>query len=207
MAPGTGAFDNRQTALENGAMDPSSNRRRFFREALGQIVGPVADWLERREARRAQWLLRPPGAVPEADFGSTCQRCHACIRTCPAHCIRPAEAGDDRPLGTPVIDADVAACVVCEGLQCTHVCPSGALRPLAEPLHIRMGVAEVYHAVCVRSEGEECTKCVDLCPIGPAAIRFPHDGPPEVLEACVGCGICQLYCPTTPKAIVVRPLA
>ena len=40
----------------------------------------------------------------------------------------------------------------------------------------------------------------------PQAIRFVGDEPPEVLSpGCVGCGVCQLYCPTEPKAITVRP--
>jgi len=96
-----------------------------------------------------------------------------------------------------------------------------------------MGVAEVYASLCVRTSGEACTKCVDLCPLGPAAIRFDDErarpnlpepqasacatspdsepkadnlNPPTIVhDGCVGCGVCQLYCPTTPKAIVVRP--
>ena len=60
--------------------------------------------------------------------------------------------------------------------------------------------------MCVRSHGESCTRCVDMCPMGSDAIRFDDNGPPTVLaDGCVGCGVCQLYCPTTPKAIVVSP--
>jgi len=110
-------------------------------------------------------------------------------------------------VGTPVIDPSLAACVVCSELACTHVCPSGALRPLARPDEIRMGLAIVRPDVCVRGAGEPCVECVERCPIGPAAIRFPDEGPPMVLEACVGCGVCELYCPTTPKAIWIEPRA
>ncbi len=182
-------------------------RRAFFRKAAARVVGPIADYLDKRLPRETiQVRLRPPGAIAEDRFLDTCQRCGACVKACPADAIFSLDDSNDGAAGTPVIDPDVAACVVCEGLQCTHVCPSGALLPLATPADIRMGVAEVYGGLCVRSRGDTCTLCVDRCPLGAAAIRFVGDEPPEVLSAgCVGCGVCQLYCPTQPKAITVRP--
>jgi len=152
-------------------------------------------------------VLRPPGAIPEIYFGDACQRCGACIEVCPAHAI--FALGDDAGAvaGTPTIDPDRGACVVCDGLQCTHVCPSGALLPLDDPHLIQMGLAQVYESLCVRSHGEECTTCVDLCPLGKDAIVFEDSGPPRVYaEGCTGCGVCQQHCPTSPKAIVVKCL-
>jgi len=193
-------------------------RRAFFRETFLRVVGPVTDYLEGRapptrgdatpasSGSRFSRPLRPPGAIDEFRFSEVCQRCGACVEICPAHAIFPLSESAGRGAGTPVIDADRAACVVCTGLMCTTVCPSGALLPILEPRDIRMGLAEVYASVCVRSAGESCTICVDRCPLGTAAIRFNDDGPPEVLSpGCVGCGVCQLFCPTTPKAIVVTP--
>lgn len=186
---------------------PGPQRRAFFRESFLRVVGPITDYLERRlPALRPASLLRPPGAVEESRFADVCQRCGACIEVCPAHAIFPAADEFRLGAGTPVIDADQAACVVCAGLKCTHVCPSGALLPVLDPQDIRMGTAQVYADLCVRSEGETCTLCVDRCPLGTAAIRFEDSGPPRVLSAgCVGCGVCQLFCPPTPKAIVVAP--
>lgn len=180
-------------------------RREFFRQVLGRALRPVADFLEKRiPLPAARIYLRPPSAIAEDEFLNACQRCGKCVEVCPAHCIFPM-GGDTPAAGTPVINADDSPCVVCEGLQCTHVCPSGALLPLLNPRGIHMGMAEVYDALCVRTAGEDCTLCVDRCPIGSVAIRFNNSGPPEVLNACVGCGVCQFYCPTTPKSIVVRP--
>ena len=189
-------------ALENR---DNSQRRAFFREALGRIVRPMADFVERRmEVPPARVQLRPPGAIRESLLVEACSRCGACVDVCPADAIFALEVSAGAAEGTPVIDPDRAACVVCEGLQCTHVCPSGALLPIVEPSDIRMGVAEVYGALCVRSAGEACTLCVERCPMGETAIRFTDEGPPTVYESgCVGCGVCQFSCPTDPKAIVV----
>lgn len=167
----------------------------------------MANYLERhRFGVTDPTPLRPPGAVTESLFVDRCQRCGACVEACPADAIFPLAAGTGRAAGTPAIDPDLAACVVCEGLQCTQVCPSGALQRLVEPAEIRMGTAEVYSSVCVRSDGEACSLCVERCPLGEAAIEFDGGGPPTVRSpGCVGCGVCQLYCPTEPKAIVVRP--
>src|SRR5262249_32665814 len=87
-----------------------------------------------------------------------------------------------------------------------HVCPTGALvpTPLAD---IDMGTAKWREITCVRSHGEDCTICVDRCPLGSAAIEL-LDGKIYVIEGgCIGCGVCEHACPTTPKSIVVIPKA
>jgi ferredoxin-type protein NapG len=188
-------------------MSPLSSRRRFFRDAVGKAIKPLAEFLEQRVGTLKPVVrLRPPGAVPETRFLEVCHRCGSCADTCPVHAIILLGVEGKEASGTPIVDPDLAACIVCEGLRCTHVCPSGALRPLDDPRAIRMGVAEVYAPLCLRSRGETCTRCVDECPVGEDAIRCNNDGAPEVrLPACVGCGVCQLHCPTSPKAVVVKP--
>jgi len=187
------------------AADGSRGRRYFFREGLARLVGPLADFLhDRLDAAPPRKVLRPPGALPEDEFLNTCQRCGGCAEVCPAHAIWLSTEGP--AAGMPFIDPDLAACVVCDGLLCTHQCPSGALRPLNEPRQIVMGLAEVSESLCVRSSGEDCRICVERCPIGAEALILVGSGPPIVREAgCVGCGVCQFYCPTRPRAIVVQP--
>jgi ferredoxin-type protein NapG len=130
------------------------------------------------------------------------------VEACPATAIFPLAGFDDAIDGTPVVDPDRAACVVCDGLQCTHVCPSGALLPLLDPAQIDMGVAEVYESNCIRKYGEDCDLCLVQCPLGAAAIDLdPNDMPRVNEQGCVGCGVCQFACPPEPKAIVVKPRA
>src|SRR5262249_15727534 len=144
-------------------------------------------------------------ALPERSFLDTCSRCGECARACPAQCIQidPTQRYGG---GAPYIDASVMACLVCNGLKCMHVCPSGALVPTAVA-EIDMGTAVWNEAICVRSRGEGCTVCVDHCPLGSAAIEL-RDGRVHVIpEGCIGCGVCQHDCPTDPKSIVVIPVA
>ena len=70
-----------------------------------------------------------------------------------------------------------------------------------------MGLAVVRRDVCVRGQGEECQICVDKCPVGPLAMGIPeYAGEVEVrIDGCTGCGVCQIYCPSEPRAIVVEP--
>jgi ferredoxin-type protein NapG len=189
--------------------DPVHGRRAIFRLGLKRVVEPLVDYLENRfdlsmPAERT-WL-RPPGAMPENAFLETCYRCGNCIDVCPAHAIRATASDDPQLSGTPSIDPDVAACVVCEELACMKTCPSGALEPLDAPRDIRMGLAEVDLPSCLRTHGEECTLCVDRCPMGAEAIGFGDSGQVEVdPDGCVGCGVCQHVCPSLPKAIRVLP--
>jgi ferredoxin len=140
--------------------------------------------------------LRPPGLHDLA----ACTHSGGCITACPAQAIF---AGED---GTPVIDARRSPCVVCDGLLCTHACPSGALSPIDDRLAIRMGTAVVDTAWCLAHRGVECRSCVDVCPIPGALV--PERGPTVYLprvdpERCIGCGLCEHFCPTKPAAIFV----
>ncbi len=184
-----------------------TGRRHFFRDGLARLVGPLADYLDQHVAPPTVRLkLRPPGAILEDDFLDTCIRCGSCVEVCPADAIRAEPLGDHRSSGTPYIDPNLAACVVCDGLVCTQECPSGALRPVDDPWAINMGLARVNASLCVRSNGEDCTICLDRCPIEGDALVLAGAGPPTVLDpGCVGCGVCQLHCPTSPKAITVHP--
>lgn len=179
----------------------------FFGEAAARLIGPLADYLAPKvdPPQSTRWL-RPPGAIAESALIEACIRCGACVEVCPADAIFALGEAEGSATGTPAIDPDRAPCVVCDGLQCTTVCPSGALLPLVSPGDIAMGVAEIYDPLCVRTQDESCTACVEACPLGESAIRLAGDGPPMVIAAgCVGCGVCQFRCPTTPKAIVIRP--
>jgi len=217
------------------ADDRQINRRKFFREGLGellrpltQLAGPLEEAIrqissidpEFKAAEAAQaaknqsaaaptvramptiWL-RPPGALPEQQFRDTCSKCGDCVQVCPAQCIKIDPDGV-KGGGVPYIDVDTMPCVMCDGLLCMHNCPTGALVPT--PIgEIDMGTAVWHRETCVRSRGEECTICVDQCPIGAMAIEL-RDGDIHVIEAgCTGCGVCQHYCPTVPKSITVTP--
>jgi len=202
------------------------DRRRFFRRGLSELMRPLAAAMSPLEqaARKIEQLeaianskrsgekkipltvwLRPPGALPEQQFKETCSRCGECVRVCPAEAIK-LDASGKKGDGAPYIDADAMACVVCEGLQCMQVCPSGALVPT--PLvEIDMGTAVWRQETCLRSKGENCTICVDQCPLGTAAIEIKGGDVAVNPLGCIGCGVCQHYCPTSPKSVYVIPIA
>lgn len=214
--------------------DRRINRRRFFREGLGELLRPLvqateplqeairqigsldADIDTGEKARTAKGQAaairralgvwhRPPGALPEQAFGETCSRCGDCAQVCPAQCIKIDPDGV-QGAGVPYIDIDTMPCVMCDGLLCMHNCPTGALLPT--PIgEIDMGTAAWHPESCLRSRDQECTICIDQCPIGAMAIEL-REGDVNVIESgCTGCGVCQHYCPTIPKSITVTPRA
>ncbi len=194
-------------------LDPHG-RRSFFAFGLSRLVRPIADYVQRKLPVSLPVLrprLRPPGAIEEAAFLDACFRCGRCVEACPAEAISPWGGAGERLNGTPHVDPDRQACVICDELACMKVCPSGAL-VLVDRMAIRMGLAVVDHGVCVRSKGEDCTECIERCPVGQIAIRLDEAGRVQVIDpeatgsGCTGCGVCQQHCPTRPiRAIHVQP--
>ena len=194
--------------MADGHLDnlPPHDRRRFFAKGLSQLVGPLASYLEKKLPIKLpiiRTVLRPPGALPEQASLDTCYRCGHCADACPAHAISLTQSKDGRLHGTPFVDPDVRACVICDDLSCMKGCPSGALK-LVDRFSIRMGLAVMDHEICVRSREEDCTICIDKCPVGIAAIHLDAQGRVQVIQpqdtqpGCTGCGVCQQECPTRP---------
>jgi|WetSurMetagenome_2_1015567.scaffolds.fasta_scaffold155917_2 ferredoxin-type protein NapG len=254
-------------------------RRRVLRTILltGGIVGAaVSGYLPIVYAQKKR--LRPPGAIDEKDFLSSCIKCGQCVQVCPVDAIKLADLVDGFGVGTPFIDARAQACdFSCDAVQCILACPTGSLtyhkpefmpvRPGAkmaskpillakehdtEPtlnLAERIGVARLTRpesCLAIQSKGfkgqargaafkgelrymdvdrwkpikvaehpydmELCDLCVQACPIkGAITIEsvFAPDGTqrksPVVHEPCVGCGVCEMICPTEPASIEIIP--
>lgn len=222
-------------SAEVKAAAESQSRRGFFAQCIRDVIAPVASLIEKKvhpvtSAFRDNFpdetpqhytdsdpytdygrysaphvTLRPPGALPEAEFESTCSKCGLCVQACPVKCISiDAEAVIGN--GFPYIVAALAPCVVCEELACMKACPSGALK-LVDRTEIRMGLAMVDDRACLRSHGEDCRLCVEACPMGTAAIAISQVSGRVLVKTngCVGCGGCEQACPTEPAAIIVKP--
>jgi ferredoxin-type protein NapG len=212
-------------AGEPSVADKKMDRRRFFRAALAESLKPLDAAirpLERmahevgkldaiqgspRKYEPARTLdrpwLRPPGALPEPEFRVRCTQCDDCVRACPVSAIKIDHSGDEGG-GFPYIDVNVQPCTLCDGQPCMPACPSGALQwtPLAQ---IDMGTAHYFDQTCLRFNGEECTMCVDHCPVGPKALEVVEGWIKVHEDGCTGCGVCQNNCPTDPKSIIVIP--
>ena len=183
------------------------DRRAFLKKGPFAFLQAVLTEFRAEGADMPRPPLRPPGAAPEEEFLELCCGVGACAEVCPADAIRLVAGEDDSGTRHPVIIPQEAACIVCEDLACMKACPSGALT-LVPREEIRIGFAQVNPDRCLAWSGTDpgCDYCVDRCPLGNQAIRFERAGPvrgPLVEEGCVGCGVCEYFCPTQPSAIRV----
>ncbi len=147
-------------------------------------------------------LIRPPGALPEADFLTRCVRCGECMKACATNTLQPVwlKAGLEG-LFSPVMVPRLAACAVnCN--VCGQVCPTGAIRDVSviEKKHVKVGTAWIARQNClVWEQDKKCLVCDEVCPYN--AISFQpvpglRNAAPVVIEnKCTGCGWCENKCP------------
>jgi ferredoxin-type protein NapG len=198
----------------------SVNRRDFVKQtaAIGAVLGGglyVSGIGEATGATTAR-PLRPPGALDEDDFLSTCIRCMRCVDACPNHCLEstPGSAGG-RVSGTPTMHPRKAACMLCSAvdgdyLRCTEVCPSGALQLIRkDPADIRekvsIGVAEIDFDLCYSYNNWSCGACFRACPLAGEAMTIGRWEQPTIhAESCIGCGCCERSCIRYPHAVRVK---
>lgn len=195
------------------------DRRGFLQQALavGATLGGAAFVAGvGRRVDGADAPLRPPGALPEADFAATCIRCLRCVDACPNHALTPVlSAHPSRTAGTPTMHPRVAACMLCmseEGdyLKCTEACPSGALRLIRKDVEelrakVEIGVAELDLGLCYSYNNWSCGACYRACPLPGIAMTIGSWERPVIhADACVGCGCCERACIRYPHAVRVR---
>ena len=164
--------------------------------------------------------LRPPGALPEADFLAACVRCGLCVRDCPYDILKLSDLGDTVATGTPYFTARKIACEMCEDIPCVKACPTGALDPeLTDINKAQMGLAAlVDHESCLNFLGLRCDVCYRVCPVIDKAITLETQHNPRSdrhamllptvhSDHCTGCGKCEKSCVLPEAAIKVFPRA
>lgn len=196
----------------------ATDRRQFLKQAaaVGLTVGGglYVSQLTRRSSGQAV-PLRPPGAIPENQFASTCIRCMRCVDACPNHCLESLPGAAGAIAGTPTMHPRRAACMLCGGVQgeylrCTEACPSGALQLVQkkkEDIHakVAIGVAEIDFDLCYSYNNWSCGACFRACPLAGEAMTVGTWERPEVHpDACVGCGCCERACIRYPHAVRVK---
>jgi ferredoxin-type protein NapF len=182
-------------------------RRAFFAGAGGAALALLARRVGAARFRKSDTLLRPPGAVPEDRFAGLCIRCNNCVHACPTKIIHPdtGHEGGLAGFGAPVVkfDRDYKYCLeTCNA--CTEVCPTGALTalPLAQKNRYVIGEALVDNNICLTALGKkECDACEQACPYDAVKITWDeeqYNAYPVVNDKCIGCGACEVVCPTNP---------
>lgn len=203
--------------------------RRLFLQKIMQGVGysalGIIAWSAFISKSQAKNLaLRPPAALLEKEFISTCMRCGMCVEACPFDVLKLATISDDVPTGTPYFTPRENACRLCLDIPCASACPTDALdlKRLVrnETLSInnaKMGLATINTQSCLAYLGLQCTMCIRACPLADIAIvqqseRNPRTGMHAFLKPivnpdyCTGCGMCEQACPTEITSIRILPL-
>ncbi|KPA21943.1 quinol dehydrogenase periplasmic component [Shimia sp. SK013] len=199
------------SANKTSAMDPA--RRRFLQDAARgtagcAVAGMGLMWMVQDARALPERAIRPPGALPEADFLASCIRCGLCVRDCPYDTLVLAELGvDGAATGTPFFDARDIPCEMCDDIPCVVACPTGALdKGLTDIDDARMGLAVLIdQETCLNALGLRCDVCYRVCPLIDEAITLErrhnensgHHAifmPTVHSDKCTGCGKCEKSC-------------
>ena len=186
--------------------------RRFGVAVVGTLLGQAL--IKARPATSAE-ILRPPGALPEQAFDSTCIRCGLCVEDCPYDILSLASWADPVATGTPYFVARKDPCRMCHDIPCAKACPTGALdSKMTDIRQADMGVAVlVGHETCLNYKGLTCSICWRVCPIRDEAIVLKPvqteagtlQIPTVDSDKCTGCGTCEKHCVLSEAAIRVLP--
>lgn len=191
------------------------DRRAFLLASTRKVAEVTINQVDARVKQRAKHWIRPPYALDELDFLTTCTRCAECIDACPYQVVFPLPTRLGATVtNTPALDLINKGCHLCADWPCVTACKPGALK---FPVKIQnskpdstvpippIAVASINQGTCLPYSGPECGACASSCPI-PGALNWHSQKPLIDSELCVGCGLCREACITDPKSIKIVSL-
>jgi polyferredoxin len=166
---------------------PSLQRRKALASvAAGAAVLPLLRSTPGLAVERQGRLIRPPGSLDEKHFLDRCIRCGECMKVCPNNALHPtlAEAGLEG-LWTPVLVPRIGYCEP-SCVLCGQVCPTGAIWEITSK-EKGWAAAEAHQKpVHIGTAFYDRGRCL----------------PWAMATECI---VCEEWCPTSPKAIYLRP--
>jgi polyferredoxin len=169
---------------------PSLQRRRALAGvAAGAALLPILRSGTGFAAAKDPRLIRPPGALDERSFLARCIRCGECMKVCPNNALHPAllEAGVEG-LWTPVLAPRIGYCEP-SCVLCGEVCPTGAIWEITQAEKAWLPASAAKDAKPLR--------------LGTAFYDRGRCLPWAMATECI---VCEEWCPTSPKAIYLRPV-
>jgi polyferredoxin len=169
---------------------PNLQRRRTLAGvAAGAVLLPILRSGPAFAAAKDPRLIRPPGALDERSFLARCIRCGECMKVCPNNALQPAllEAGLEG-LWTPVLAPRIGYCEP-SCVLCGEVCPTGAIWEITQAEKAWLPASAAKDAKPVR--------------LGTAFYDRGRCLPWAMATECI---VCEEWCPTSPKAIYLRPV-
>jgi formate hydrogenlyase subunit 6/NADH:ubiquinone oxidoreductase subunit I len=169
---------------------PSLQRRRALAGvAVGVALLPILRTGPGFAVARDSRLIRPPGALDENNFLERCIRCGECMKVCPNNALQPAllEAGVEG-LWTPVLAPRIGYCEP-SCVLCGEVCPTGAIWEITQAEKAWLPASAAKNAKPIR--------------LGTAFYNRGRCLPWAMATECI---VCEEWCPTSPKAIYLRPV-
>ncbi len=155
-------------------METSTDRVAFFRKGLGI----------------QEQALRPPWALPEAQFIESCECCDDCIKACPEQILVRGRAG------FPQVEFDRGGCSFCA--DCLDACKGRALKGDRSDAQSAWRISVIVGEGCLSARGIICRSCGDVCDEDAIRFRLRLGGValPELdQELCNACGACISKCP------------
>lgn len=146
--------------------------------------------------------LRPPWALPGAQFIHVCTRCDACIGACPQRILARGSGG------FPEVRFDAGGCTFCG--ECARACAAGAIARGGEAASERWLLTAAIGPACLAAAGVVCRSCGEVCEAGAIRFRLAAGRAPRPeldREACSGCGFCVSVCPAGAIAMIEQPAA
>jgi len=178
-------FPGAKTSVET----PSLERRRALTGvAAGAALLPILRTAPGLAVARDPRLIRPPGALDEKNFLARCIRCGECMKVCPNNALQPALLeGGLEGLWTPVLAPRIGYCEP-SCVLCGQVCPTGAIWEITPA-----------QKAWVPANAPQEAKPLRL------GIAFYDRGRCLPWAMATECIVCEEWCPTSPKAIYLRP--
>ncbi len=172
-------------------MTEKLNRREFISLNWESTIGFLGNFIApQMEIERT--FFRPPGALGELGFLTSCTRCGKCQEICPEQSIRMFSLQDGAKLvNTPFLDPNISPCTFCK--KCVVACPTDALNETDFEARRFLGYVKVKPGFCLAYNSVMCDYCVRACPVK-GAIQLENGVPVVSREQCTGCGICVSKC-------------
>ena len=155
--------------------------------------------LLRGDIRGSNAPRRPPWAVSESTFITSCTRCDACISACNENILYRGSGG------YPEISFRQAGCSFCG--DCLSACEANALQAAHPAPSLAWDLRAQFKPSCLSSNGIVCRACGDVCDTRAIQFQLQTGGraKPDIDPTlCNGCGACVAVCPV--QAVAASPV-